>query len=49
MITMITIYSLFVVPFILVFGGVYEYCPELTMGKTDDKGNFTCDDKDKIK
>ena len=50
MITMITIYSLFVVPFILVFGGVYEYCPELTVGASmDGKGNWTCDDKDKIK
>ena len=28
MITMITIYSLFVVPFILVFRDVYEYCPD---------------------
>jgi hypothetical protein len=49
MITMITIYSLFVVPFILVFGTVYEYCPELTLGKIDDKGNTTCPDSEKIK
>lgn len=49
MITMITIYSLFVVPFILVFGGVYEYCPELTLGKVDEKGNHTCLDSEKIK
>lgn len=36
MITMITIYSLFVVPFILVFGEVYEYCPhsDSTDGKS---------------
>ena len=28
MITILTIYSLFVVPFVLVFHDVYEYCPE---------------------
>lgn len=49
MITMITIYSLFVVPFILVFGDVYEDCPEKSQQATDDRGNSTCDDKDKVK
>ena len=47
MITMITIYSLFVVPFILVFSDVYEYCPE--SAKKDPKGNPVCDAKEKIK
>lgn len=49
MITMITIYSLFVVPFILVFQQVYEYCPDSATGDKDKKGNPTCDQADKIK
>jgi hypothetical protein len=39
MITMLTIYSLFVVPFILVFKDVYEYCKD---------GQKTCEESDKI-
>jgi len=43
MITMITIYSLFVVPFILVFNEVYEWCPEIDVEKgTDANGNKIC-------
>jgi len=40
MITMLTIYSLFVVPFILVFSDVYEHCPD---------SKKTCPQDEKVK
>jgi hypothetical protein len=41
MITILTIYSLIVVPFILVFKDVYEYCPGAVT--TDSEGKYLCD------
>jgi len=40
MITIITIYSLIVVPFILVFKDVYEYCPGAV--PADSEGKYLC-------